>query len=177
MSRVGKNPVAVLPGVSVDIIDTVMTVTGKLGALSLPLSGEVTVAVDDGRVVVAPRTATKRSRAMWGTMRSRINSMMTGVNDGFTVNLELNGVGYRAAVEGGELVLALGYSHPVRYPIPPGVTMQCARPTVISIHGIDKQQVGQIAAEIRAWRPPEPFKGKGVRYAGEQVRRKEGKKK
>ena len=114
---------------------------------------------------------------MWGTTRALVNNIVTGVSEGFTVELEINGVGYRAAVEGKELVLALGYSHPIRYPIPDGITMACARPTAITISGADKQRVGQIASEIRGYRPPEPFKGKGVKYVNETILRKEGKKK
>ena len=177
MSRVGKNPVAVPNGVTVEVVNDVIKAKGKLGELSLVLSKEVEVTYADNMVTVTPKSQSKRAHSMWGTMRARINNMVTGVNEGFTVNLEINGVGYRAAVEGQELVLALGYSHPVRYPIPQGIVMKCERPTAISIHGNDKQQVGQLASEIRAYRPPEPFKGKGIKYVGETVRRKEGKKK
>ena len=177
MSRVGQSPVVVPDGVSIEILDGILTAKGKLGAQSLPISGEVNVAIEDYIVTVSPKNQSKRSRSMWGTTRASINNMLTGVNEGFTIDLEINGVGYRAAVEGKDLVLSLGFSHPVRYPIPDGVTMKCERPTAISIHGGDKQNVGQLAAEIRAYRPPEPFKGKGIKYAGENIRRKEGKKK
>lgn len=177
MSRVGKNPVAVPSGVTVEIANDVIKAKGKLGEQSFELSDQVDVTCADNLVTVAARSESKRSRSMWGTTRARINNMVMGVSEGFTVNLEINGVGYRAAVEGQELVLSLGYSHPIRYPIPKGVEMKCERPTAISIHGGDKQQVGQLASEIRAYRPPEPFKGKGIKYADEIVRRKEGKKK
>ncbi|MDE0810163.1 MAG: 50S ribosomal protein L6 [Alphaproteobacteria bacterium] len=177
MSRVGKNPVSIPSGVTVEIANDVIKATGKRGELSYTISGEVNVTYSDNVVSIAPKSKSKRSRSMWGTTRARINNMVHGVSEGFTVNMEINGVGYRAAVEGKELVLQLGYSHPVRYPIPDGIVMKCERPTAISIEGNDKQQVGQLAAEIRAYRPPEPFKGKGIKYATETVRRKEGKKK
>ena len=177
MSRIGKNPVAVPQGVTVEIIDSILNVKGKLGQQSLTISDEVQVTLDENIVSVSPKSKTKQSQSMWGTTRARINNMLIGVNEGFTVDLEINGVGYRAAVEGQDLVLALGYSHPVRYAIPEGVTMKCERPTAITIHGSDKQQIGQLASEIRAYRPPEPFKGKGIKYAHETIRRKEGKKK
>ena len=177
MSRVGQSPVVVPDGVSIEILDGILTAKGKLGEQSFPISDEVNVAIKENIVTVSPKNQTKRSRSMWGTTRASINNMLTGVNKGFTVELEINGVGYRAAVEGKDLVLSLGFSHPVRYPIPDGVTMKCERPTAITIHGDDKQKVGQLAAEIRAYRPPEPFKGKGIKYAGENIRRKEGKKK
>lgn len=177
MSRVGKNPVAVPDGVAVELGGGTVAVKGRLGELSMALSDEVAVTRENGAIAVAPKSAAKRSRAMWGTTRARIANMVAGVSEGFTVNLEIVGVGYRAAVEGRDLVLSLGFSHPVRHAIPDGVEMKCERPTAISVFGIDKQEVGQQAAEIRAYRPPEPFKGKGVRYAGENVRRKEGKKK
>ena len=177
MSRVGQSPVVVPDGVSIEILNGILTAKGKLGEQSFPISGEVNVAIEENIVTVSPKNMTKRSRSMWGTTRASINNMLTGVNEGFTIDLEINGVGYRAAVEGKDLVLSLGFSHPVRYPIPDGITMKCERPTAISIHGADKQKVGQLAAEIRAYRPPEPFKGKGIRYASENIRRKEGKKK
>ena len=177
MSRVGQSPVVVPDGVSIEILDGILTAKGKLGEQSFPISDEVNVAIKENIVTVSPKNQTKRSRSMWGTTRASINNMLTGVNKGFTVELEINGVGYRAAVEGKDLVLSLGFSHPVRYPIPDGVTMKSKHPTAITINGGDKQKVGQLAAEIRAYRPPEPFKGKGIKYAGENIRRKEGKKK
>ena len=132
---------------------------------------------DDDALVVRPRSDTQRARTMWGTMRSLVQNLVTGVDQGFTVNLEIVGVGYRAAVEGRDLVLQLGYSHEVRFPIPDGITIACERPTVMAVSGADRQQVGQVAANIRAFRPPEPYKGKGIRYANEFILRKEGKKK
>jgi large subunit ribosomal protein L6 len=177
MSRVGKNPVPIPSDVTVEIANDVIKAKGQRGELSYALSNEVDVTQGDNVVSILPRSKSKRSRSMWGTTRARISNMVRGVSEGFTINLEINGVGYRAAVEDKELVLQLGYSHPVRYPIPDGIVMTCERPTAISIVGNDKQQVGQLAAEIRAYRPPEPFKGKGIKYATETVRRKEGKKK
>lgn len=177
MSRVGKYPVAVPDGVTVEIANDVVKAKGKLGELTAPISDEVEVTQEGNLIKVAPKRETKKARAMWGTTRALVSNIVTGVSTGFTVELEINGVGYRAAVEGQELVLSLGFSHPVRYPIPEGVTMKCERPTAIAISGTDKQQIGQLAAEIRAFRPPEPFKGKGVKYVNETILRKEGKKK
>ena len=177
MSRIGQLPVDVPDGVTVDIAGQLVKTKGKLGELSMQFVGEIDISSDGKQVSVKPTSNSVNARKMWGTARSVINNMVIGVNEGFTKKLEINGVGYRAAVEGKELVLQLGYSHPVRYPIPDGIVMKCERPTAISIEGNDKQQVGQLAAEIRAYRPPEPFKGKGIKYATETVRRKEGKKK
>ena len=151
--------------------------TSTAAALSAPITSDVEVTVEGNLVTVRPVKETKKARAMWGTTRALVNNLVTGVSKGFTVKLEINGVGYRAAVEGKDLVLSLGFSHPVRYPIPEGIAMKCERPTAIEISGSDKQRVGQIASEIRAYRPPEPFKGKGVKYATETILRKEGKKK
>lgn len=177
MSRIGKYPVAIPDGVSVEVVNDMVTAKGKLGELQVALLPEVAVDIADGMVTVTPRDAGKKARSMWGTTRSQIANAVTGVSEGFTVNLEISGVGYRAAVEGQNLVLALGFSHPVHYPIPKEITVKCERPTAIAIFGSDKQKIGQMASEIRAYRPPEPFKGKGVRYANEQILRKEGKKK
>jgi large subunit ribosomal protein L6 len=177
MSRVGKNPVEVPAGVDVAINGKVITAKGKLGSLEYAATEDVVVTMDDGKVVVTPANETKRARAMWGTARSRVQSMVTGVSNGFTKSLEINGVGYRAAVQGKALVLQLGYSHDVNYPIPEGIDIKCERPTAIAISGADKQKVGQVAAEIRAYRPPEPYKGKGIKYVDEIILRKEGKKK
>jgi len=177
MSRIGKNPVAVPQGVDIQLSGHTLTAKGRLGALSLVVSNDVTATVADGAVTVAPKNETARARAMWGTTRALINNMVTGVATGFTRNLEINGVGYRAAVQGSNLQLQLGYSHDVVYPIPPDVKIACERPTAITITGVDRQRVGQVAAEIRAFRPPEPYKGKGIKYSDEVVRRKEGKKK
>ena len=150
---------------------------GKNGELKLDLTDDVDVEIGSSQVAVKPRRDDRRSRTMWGTTRSLINSMVTGVSTGFTKSMEINGTGYRAAVQGKDLVLNLGYSHEVRYPIPEGIKITCERPTAVKVEGADKRQVGQVAAEIRAWRGPEPYKGKGVRYTDEQILRKEGKKK
>jgi large subunit ribosomal protein L6 len=177
MSRIGKHPVAIPPGVTVELSGQTLSAKGRLGSLSLVLGNEVSAAVADGRVTIAPNSETKRARAMWGTTRALVNNMVTGVAQGFTRNLEINGVGYRAAVQGNTLTLQLGYSHDISYPIPPEVRIACERPTAIAITGADRQRVGQVAAEIRAFRPPEPYKGKGIKYSDETIRRKEGKKK
>ena len=177
MSRIGKHPVAIPDGVEVQLSGRTLTASGRLGSLRLAISNEVTAALEERTVTVAPNSASKHARAMWGTTRALINNMVTGVSQGFAVGLEINGVGYRAAVQGGTLNLQLGYSHDVAFPIPPDVTIACERPTLITVRGADRQRVGQVAAEIRAWRPPEPYKGKGIKYATETVRRKEGKKK
>ncbi|HEU0155732.1 MAG TPA: 50S ribosomal protein L6 [Stellaceae bacterium] len=177
MSRIGKHPVTIPSGVEVQLADRILTAKGQLGTLRLAVSNEVTAAIADGAVTITPNSETKRSRAMWGTTRALVSNMVTGVSEGFSVGLEINGVGYRAAVQGDVLNLQLGYSHDVPFPIPSDVTITCERPTAITVRGADRQRVGQIAAEIRAWRPPEPYKGKGIKYATETVRRKEGKKK
>ena len=177
MSRVGKYPVPVPSGVTVQIAGGDLTVKGKLGQSSLALSSEIETTLVGSEVWVKPASETKRARMMWGTTRALINNMVKGVSDGFTTNLEINGVGYRAAVQGAILQLQLGYSHDVNYPIPEDITIKCEKPTAISITGRDKQRVGQVAAEIRAFRGPEPYKGKGVKYATETILRKEGKKK
>jgi large subunit ribosomal protein L6 len=177
MSRVGKHPVAVPNGVEVQLSGQMLSAKGSLGTLHLVVSNEVTASIADGTVTIAPKNETKRARAMWGTTRALVNNMVTGVSRGFSVNLEINGVGYRAAVQGNTLNLQLGYSHEIAYPIPDGVRITCERPTAIAVSGADRQRVGQIAAEIRAYRPPEPYKGKGIKYGTETVRRKEGKKK
>ena len=177
MSRVGKNPVTIPSGVTVDIAGQVLTAKGKLGTLQLVVNNEVAAKIADGKVTVTPKGDTKRARTLWGTTRALVNNMVNGVSKGFTVNLEISGVGYRAAVQGKDLVLSLGYTHDIKYPIPAGVTMKTEKPTSITITGANKHQIGQIAAEIRAFRPPEPYKGKGVKYVSETIVRKEGKKK
>ena len=177
MSRVGKNPVPVPAGVTAQIVDGVFVAKGKLGELRLPLSVQVEVAVEDGAVRVKPVNDSKQSRMMWGTTRNLARNMMQGVAQGFTRNLEINGVGYRASVQGKKLVLQLGYSHDIDYPIPADIAIKCDKPTSITISGANKQRVGQVAAEIRAFRKPEPYKGKGIKYDGEFIFRKEGKKK
>ena len=177
MSRVGNNPVEVPSGVEVAISGRVISVKGKLGELSYEFTDMVSATLDDGKVVVAPVNESKQARALWGTTRARIQNLVTGVADGFTKNLEITGVGYRASVQGQFLNLQVGYSHEVNHPIPEGIAIKCEKPTSIAISGADKQTVGQTAAEIRAYRPPEPYKGKGIRYSDEIIRRKEGKKK
>jgi large subunit ribosomal protein L6 len=177
MSRVGKYPVPLLQGVQVTLQGRTLVAKGKLGELKLPLTDDVDVEVADNQVAVKPRRDDRRSRTMWGTTRSLVNGMVTGVSTGFAKNMEINGTGYRAAVQGKDLVLNLGFSHEVRYPIPEGIKITCERPTAVRVEGADKQRVGQVAAEIRAFRAPEPYKGKGIKYEGEQILRKEGKKK
>jgi large subunit ribosomal protein L6 len=177
MSRIGKHPVRIPDGVEVVLSGQTLTAKGRLGTLRLMVSNEVNASIADGTVTIMPKSDTKPSRAMWGTTRALINNMVTGVSTGFSVNLEITGVGYRAQVQGDTLNLQLGYSHDIPFPIPPDVRITCERPTVIAVSGADRQRVGQIAADIRAYRPPEPYKGKGIRYATETVRRKEGKKK
>ena len=177
MSRVGKYPVPLPQGVQVTLQGRTLVAKGKLGELKLPLTDDVDVEVADNQVAVKPRRDDRRSRTMWGTTRSLVNGMVTGVSTGFAKNMEINGTGYRAAVQGKDLVLNLGFSHEVRYPIPEGIKITCDRPTAVRVEGADKQRVGQVAAEIRAFRGPEPYKGKGIKYENEQILRKEGKKK
>ena len=177
MSRVGKHPVAIPAGVQAALAGQVLNVSGGKGKLSLSISADVTATIADGHITIAPKDDSKQARAMWGTTRALVNNMVTGVSAGFTRTLEINGVGYRAAVQGRTLNLQLGYSHDIPYPIPQDIQIACERPTLIAITGADKQRVGQIAAEIRAYRGPEPYKGKGIKYAEETIRRKEGKKK
>ena len=177
MSRVGKNPVKVPSGVTVNVSGQEVTAKGKLGQLAMVFGKDVALSLEGDEVWVKPRDDSKKARMSWGMARNMINNMVKGVTTGYTVNLEINGVGYRAAVQGKILNLQLGFSHDVPYPIPAGITIVTEKPTMISVSGIDKQLVGQVAAEIRGYRPPEPYKGKGVRYEGEYVRRKEGKKK
>jgi len=154
-----------------------VTVKGKLGELSLTLVDDVDLAREDDKLIVSPRKESQRARAMWGTTRSLLANIVHGVDQGFTIVLEINGVGYRAAIDGKELVLQLGYSHEIRYPMPEGITIASERPTHIAVSGADRQKVGQVAAQIRGYRKPEPYKGKGIRYQNEFVIRKEGKKK
>jgi large subunit ribosomal protein L6 len=177
MSRVGKLAVTVPKGVTVDVAGQHVKAKGKLGELSLVVDNDIEAKLEGGAVKFTPRVDTKRARTVWGTTRSLVNSMVKGVAEGFTINLEINGVGYRAAVQGKVLQLTLGFSHEIKYPIPDGITMKCEKPTSISITGADKQKVGQVAAEIRSMRPPEPYKGKGIKYDYEVIRRKEGKRK
>jgi large subunit ribosomal protein L6 len=177
MSRIGKKPVPVPSGVTVTVSGQTVKVKGPKGELSLTAVDDVAIASGADGVTVTPRSDSKRARSMWGLQRTLIANMIEGVTKGFERSLELIGVGYRAQAQGTALKLQLGYSHEVIYSPPPGITLAAPKPTEIRISGADKQKVGQVAAEIRKHRPPEPYKGKGVRYAGEKVRRKEGKKK
>ncbi|MBI1867320.1 MAG: 50S ribosomal protein L6 [Methylocystis sp.] len=177
MSRIGKRPVVAPPGVTVKIDGQLVQVKGPKGQLEFLVPSDVSVSFENNAIKVDPRSDSKRARALWGTARARLNNLVAGVTRGFEKKLEITGVGYRAAVAGKNLQLALGYSRDVSYPIPAGVAVATPKPTEIAIAGIDKRQVGQVAAEIRSLRRPEPYKGKGVKYAGEFVFRKEGKKK
>lgn len=177
MSRVGLNPVAVPDTVTLSVVGQIVTAKGKLGELSVNVVDEIQIIHEENLVRVKPRNESTQARAMWGTTRSLVQNLVTGVDQGFTINLEIVGVGYRAAVAGKELVLQLGFSHEVRHPIPEGISIKCERPTAIAVSGSDRQLVGQVAANIREYRKPEPYKGKGVRYENEFILRKEGKKK
>ena len=177
MSRIGKHAVTIPSGVDVAVEGQTVKVKGKLGSLEETLPGEVVIALADGSLAVRPREGDKRALQMWGLARTLVQNMVTGVSEGFTRRLEISGVGYRANVDGNILNLQLGYSHDIKFAIPADVKIVCESPTAIVISGFERQRVGQIAAEIRGFRPPEPYKGKGVRYGDEVVRRKEGKKK
>lgn len=177
MSRVGKAPVAIPQGVTVTVTDKELVVKGSKGELKTRLVPEVKVEVKDGEALVTPANETARARAMWGTTRANINNMVEGVSKGFSIRIEIIGVGYRAAADKNFLSLSLGYSHEIKYAIPEGIEITCEKPTLIVISGYDKTMVGQVAAELRALRKPEPYKGKGVRKEGEVIRKKEGKKK
>ncbi|OFW84023.1 MAG: 50S ribosomal protein L6 [Alphaproteobacteria bacterium GWF2_58_20] len=177
MSRIGKHPVAVPAGVEVKVNGQNVSVKGKLGQLNAVLPEGVVVKLEGGAVSVQPRTDSREDRSMWGTARTVVNNMVKGVSEGFHEGLEIEGVGFRASVSGHELTMQLGFSHDVKYPIPEGITIKSDRPTHLVISGADKQMVGQVAAEIRGFKRPEPYKGKGIRYEGEVIRRKEGKKK
>ncbi len=177
MSRIGQQPVPVPQGVTVEFAGQEVTAKGPKGELSMTLVEEVLASMEDDHIVVKPRDNSKRSRTMWGMQRTLMDNLVRGVSEGFLVELEIIGVGYRAAVEGRNLNLQMGYSHEINYPIPDGIEIKCERPTAVAVSGADRQQVGQVAAEIRSFRKPEPYKGKGIRYVGEYVFRKEGKKK
>jgi large subunit ribosomal protein L6 len=177
MSRIGRLAIPVPSGVTAKVDGQKVSVKGPKGELSFVLVDDVTVALNDNEIAVQPRDESKRSRSAWGMSRTMVANLVEGVTNGFERRLEINGVGYRAAVQGKTLQLALGYSHDVEYPIPEGITITTPRPTEIIVSGIDKQRVGQAAAEIRKYRPPEPYKGKGVKYVDEYIFRKEGKKK
>lgn len=177
MSRIGKHPVEIPEGVTCEINGQEITVRGKNGELKAQASKDVQITKDDNGILVRPCDDTKQARMLWGTWKNLIRNMVKGVNEGFTVRLEINGVGYRAAAEGQNLRLQLGFSHDILYPIPEGIQIKCEKPTVVAISGADRQRVGQVAAEIRSYRMPEPYKGKGIKYEGERIVRKEGKKK
>lgn len=177
MSRVGKNPVAIPQGVTCQLEGQEIRIKGKNGELVEKLSKEVQVTCESDSILVRPKDDSKQARMLWGTWKNRIQNMVQGVNEGFTVRLEINGVGYRASVEGNKLKLQLGFSHDVMYPIPDDIQIKCEKPTLVAVSGADRQKVGQVAAEIRAYRKPEPYKGKGVKYENEHIVRKEGKKK
>jgi large subunit ribosomal protein L6 len=177
MSRIGKKAVAIPSGVTANVEGQTVKVKGPKGALQVVLHDDVAIKMDKGAIKIDPRSATKRARAQWGTSRTLVANLMAGVTKGFEEKLEIVGVGFRAAVQGKNLQLQLGYSHDVVFAIPEGIAIATPKPTEIVVTGIDKQKVGQVAAELRDFRPPEPYKGKGVKYAGEYIFRKEGKKK
>jgi large subunit ribosomal protein L6 len=177
MSRVGKYPVEIPQGVQVAVVGRELVAKGRLGELRLPLTDYVETKVEGNKVTITPRGNERQARMMWGTTRANVANMVKGVSQGFSRSMEITGTGYRAAVQGKNLVLNLGFAHDVVYPIPDGIKITCERPTAVKVEGVDKRLVGQVAAEIRGWRPPEPYKSKGVRYADETIRRKEGKKK
>jgi large subunit ribosomal protein L6 len=177
MSRIGKRAIAVPAGITANVEGQTVKVKGPKGVLQVVLHDDVAVKLDGSQIKVDPRGETKRARSQWGTSRTLIANLISGVTKGFERRLEINGVGYRAAVQGKNLQIALGYSHDIVYPIPEGITIATPRPVEIVITGSDRQKVGQVAAEIREYRPPEPYKGKGIKYADERIFRKEGKKK
>ena len=177
MSRIGKKPVAVPGGVTAAVNGQEVKIKGPKGELKHVLAEAIVAKLDKGGIEIGLREDTKEARAMWGMSRTLVANLIAGVTEGFSKRLEITGVGYRAAVQGANLQLQLGYSHDIAYPIPQGIQIACPKPTEIVVTGIDKQKVGQVAAEIRRFRPPEPYKGKGIKYAGEFILRKEGKKK
>lgn len=177
MSRIGKRPVEMPGGVSASVTGQTIEVKGPKGSRSFRATDDVDLTVEGQEILVKPRGMSKRSRQQWGMTRTQVQNLVVGVSEGFKKDLEIQGVGYRAQVQGKTLKLALGYSHDVEYSIPDGIEVVAAKPTELSVSGIDQQQVGQVAAEIRSWRKPEPYKGKGIRYKDEYVFRKEGKKK
>ncbi|MBW8785283.1 MAG: 50S ribosomal protein L6 [Novosphingobium sp.] len=177
MSRIGKKPVPIPGGVSADIANGTLTVKGPKGTLTLRLRDEISYVVEGDTILVKPANDTKAARAFWGMQRTLVENLVTGVTQGYTKTLEITGVGYRANAQGRNLKLQLGYSHDVDFPVPEGIEIKTPDNTTVEISGIDKQKVGQVAAEIRRWRKPEPYKGKGIKYRGEYIFRKEGKKK
>ncbi|MDI2090675.1 50S ribosomal protein L6 [Commensalibacter oyaizuii] len=177
MSRVGKNPVQIPQGVQVSFVNGILTVKGKRGELSIPVSEHVETTIEDSQVIVQPKSKAVVARTMWGTTRALVANMVQGVSEGYTKALEITGTGFRASVQGSNLVMNLGYSHDIVYPIPADIKITTPRPTAVVVEGNDKQRVGQVALDLRNFRKPEPYKGKGVRYDNEVIRRKEGKKK
>jgi len=177
MSRIGKKAVAIPSGVTANVEGQTVKIKGPKGAMQVVLHDDVQVQMDKGAIKLDPRGESKRARSMWGTSRTLVNNLIAGVTKGFEERLEINGVGFRAAVQGRSLQIQLGFSHDVNFPIPEGIAIATPKPTEVVVTGIDKQKVGQVAAEIRGFRPPEPYKGKGVKYVGEYIFRKEGKKK
>jgi large subunit ribosomal protein L6 len=177
MSRIGKVPVVIPAGVTAEAANGVLSVKGPKGTLTLTMRDEISYTVEDGRILVKPANDTKSARAFWGMQRTLVSNLITGVTDGYTKVLEITGVGYRANAQGKNLKLQLGYSHDVDFAVPEGIEIKTPDNTTVEITGIDKQKVGQVAAEIRRWRKPEPYKGKGIKYRGEYIFRKEGKKK
>ncbi len=177
MSRVGRLPVSIPAGVKVEVAGQIVTAAGKQGRRSLAVAAEIIASIEDGKVWIKPRNDDKAGRAMWGTTRNLVNNLVTGIDRGFSISLEIIGVGFRAAADAKTLTLQLGYSHDVVFPIPEGIAIKCEKPTLIKVSGAERQLVGQVAAKIRGFRPPEPYKGKGIKYEQETVLRKEGKKK
>jgi large subunit ribosomal protein L6 len=177
MSRTGKKPVAIPAGVTASMESGILSVTGPKGKLTMPMVSEVTYSLDDGMLSIKPANETKRARAFWGMQRTLVQNLVTGVTAGFSKTLEITGVGYRANMQGKNLKLQLGYSHDVDVAVPDDLDVKTPDQTTIEISGMDAQKVGQLAAEIRRWRKPEPYKGKGIKYRGEYIFRKEGKKK
>ena len=177
MSRIGKNPISYPSDIQCRMKENIFFGKGKLGELSVPISSDIDVTIESEKIIVSPKNQNKTTRMMWGTTQKLIHNLIHGISVGFTKHLEITGVGYRASVQGTNLVLQLGYSHDVIFPIPQDIKIICDKPTSLSISGINRQRVGQTAAEIRSYRPPEPYKGKGVRYRDEVIVRKEGKKK
>lgn len=177
MSRVGKYPVALTNGATAEVKGQTVTIKGKNGTKSLVISQDVEVKLEDGKLAFAPRSASKRARAQWGTSRANVQNAVKGLTEGFTKVLEIEGVGFKAAINGKHVVLNIGFSHEVKFDIPEGITVKADKPTQLTITGADRQMVGQVAAEIRGHKKPEPYKGKGIRYQGEYILRKEGKKK
>jgi large subunit ribosomal protein L6 len=177
MSRIGKKPVAMPAGVTATTEGQILSVKGPKGALSLQMLDDINYEIGDDGIRIVPANDSQRARSFWGMQRSLVQNLVTGVTEGFTKTLEITGVGYRAAAQGRNLRLQLGYSHDVNIPVPEGIDIKTPDPTTVEISGIDRQKVGQVAAEIRRWRKPEPYKGKGIKYRGEYIFRKEGKKK